>query len=460
MNKPFVFVDVETSGMSLRTSRIIEIGMIRVENGKIVGKFQSLVNPKVYLAPEVTRLTGITEEMLQAAPSFREIIEDVIELLDGAILIAHNVAFDYAHIKKELKLLKIPYIPQRLCTVKLSRALFPHEKHHNLDAIIQRHNFSIANRHRAFDDANILVQFLDVLEKHFGKKTLENVIQLIMKTYSLPPLLKKSDLENLPTSPGVYIFYGESGCVLYVGKSINIKERVLSHFYTATTNSVEFQVAQQVTAIEAKQTTGEIGALLLEAKLIKDLQPLYNRKSRRKNSFVVLFGEKTKDGYLTVRKERINALLPKNLSTVLGIFPSLKRANNFLFSIAKTHILCEKLLGLTKDKGSCFSYQLNLCQGACIQKEKKELYNARFKIAFAKTRLHQWPFSRPYIFSEANGYGDTTYHVFDQWCYLGSYFSESEIEESIKSVPYIFDYDVYHIMRKIIKGNNNKLSSE
>ncbi len=450
MSKAFVFVDTETTGLSLRTDRIIELGMIRMEENQIVDSFQTLLNPEGYLPKEITSITGIESSMLENAPTFRSVADRVVDLLNDAVFVAHNSAFDYSFLKKELKEIGVPYISDQLCTVKLSRKLFPQARNHSLDHIISRFNFKIKNRHRAYDDAMILVKFFKQIEKEFDRERIEEAIKSVLKTKSLPVNLDQKVVKNLPESPGVYIFYATDGYPLYVGKSINIKDRVLSHFYNSRENSVEFKIAQQVTHIESRSTTGELGALLLESRLIKELKPLYNRKSRLTSSFVVLTENRNKDGYLTADFQMVSELKPNSLNKILGIFKSQKATKDYLSELAKKNNLCEKLLGISKSKYECFSYQLGVCKGACVKKEKMAIYNARFNLAFISTKLKIWPFNGRVVIKEENEFEDTQFHLFDKWCYLGSFHSEDEILENLDVVTYTFDRDIYQVLKNFI----------
>jgi DNA polymerase-3 subunit epsilon len=157
--RPLVFLDIETTGGSPLYSRITEIGALRVEDGKVVGKFSQLVNPEQHVPSFITKMTGISDDMLWDAPLFRGISDDLELFLDGAIFIAHNVNFDYSFIKQAFAEIGTRFNMDRLCTARLSRRLYPDQPRHNLDTIIARHGFVVKDRHRAFDDAQVLHEF-------------------------------------------------------------------------------------------------------------------------------------------------------------------------------------------------------------------------------------------------------------------------------------------------------------
>ena len=297
-------LDVETTGATAPYDRIIEIGLIRVEKNKVVKRLNTLLNPEVTISPFIENLTGIKGSDLESAPLFSDIKNDVVEMLEGCVFVAHNARFDYSFVRQELRRIGIPYSAKQLCTVKLSRLLFPNFSHHNLDSIMERFEIACTRRHRAYDDAAVLWEFLQKLSVSISQEKMEKAFKMILKKPSLPPLLKNSDVERLPETPGVYMFFGKSEIPLYIGKSISIKDRVLSHFLNDTDSSTEMEISQQVERIETVETGGELSALILESELIKKMQPLYNRKLRNSRRLVVLRKVTTKDGYhsLTIGK--------------------------------------------------------------------------------------------------------------------------------------------------------------
>jgi DNA polymerase III subunit epsilon len=158
-HRPLVFLDIETTGLTAQYARVTEIGALRVEEGRVVAKFKQLINPEMHIPPFITRLTGITNEMLWEAPTFRAIADDLELFLDGALFIAHNVDFDYSFIKAEFERINYRFKMDRMCSAKLSRRLYPEHKSHALDRIIERMQLDVVNRHRAYDDAEVLWKF-------------------------------------------------------------------------------------------------------------------------------------------------------------------------------------------------------------------------------------------------------------------------------------------------------------
>lgn len=454
-----VFVDVETTGMRPTHDRIIEIGIVRVENNKVVAQYNKLLNPNMYLNPYVEMLTGIKAEDLENAESFYDIKDDVYELLEGAVFVAHNVRFDYGFVKHELKQHGLPFNAKQLCTVKLSRQLFPRYRKHNLGALIERFGFQFEHRHRAFDDAHVLWQFFQMIQQSFAPEKIIKAIDQVQAQPTLPKDLDPETLENLPESPGVYKFYDADGALLYVGKSKNIRSRVMQHFNNDFMSSKQLRMCQKIARVEYIQTAGELGALLRESYLIKALQPLYNRQLRRHRKVITLRKVRTEQGYDTVELDTLEHISADEVSDLLGIFRSKKQAKDFLFEISRKYKLCPKILGLENCVSSCFAYRLKLCSGACITAEKPEMYNLRFLMACASYQFKNWGFEGPIEIVEKNPVSNLVEKFrLDKWCILNNVPSEEQSEFDL-GTDYEFDVDTYKILVRYLKGNGLNVTS-
>ena len=442
LSKPYTIVDIETTGMNGWFDRIIEIGMIRVEKNQIVEKFKSLVNPEIYVSPFIENFTGIRSEELQQAPIFSEIKDKVYDLLTDSIFVAHNARFDYSFLRNEFKRTGISYNVKTLCTVKLSRNLFPQYRTHSLSAIIERYHLGCKNRHRAYDDAFVLWQFIQNISRKFTVSKLQKINQKLLKSaYSSNAKIAKQ-IESLPESPGVYIFYDDKNLPLYVGKSKNIKDRVIAHFSTDYESTRRLLMTKSIARIDFIQTAGELGALIQESYLIKTLLPYFNRTLRRKKQFVTLTKDKSAKGFLELKMEVIDQIDSSNFENLFGVFRNKKSAKEVAANIVKKYSLCNKLMGIEKTRSSCFEYKLGRCKGACIGLEKKESYNARFLIAFVENKqFRPWPFQGPIEIVEKNE-EDEIYESFliNNWCPLDT----------------DFDLDTYKIISSFIKHKNPK----
>lgn len=434
-----VFVDTETTGGNFEHDRIIDIGMIRVEYGKIVRGFTTLIDPGKQVPEFVLQMTGISSSDLEKSPTFRQTADEILEMMQDCIFVAHNSRFDYGLLKSEFRRLGIDIKLKQLCTVKLSKALRPDESKHNLDAVIERYGLTIENRHRALPDAQAVQQFFFKAREIFGEEKLTAAIKTAMKHPNLPVALDEEQLEELPENPGVYIFYGPENTPIYIGKSINIKERVKSHFADANRIQTELILAQNVVNIETIETGGELGALLKETELIKKEKPLYNRMLREAK--ILYFLVQNMNGkYKNVHIEE--GEWPSG--EVMGVFKSKAKAMEFLKRRTRKFKLCEKIMGMQKTRKVCFDREIGRCNGACEGKEDPVRYNMRFDMAFADAKVKAWPFGGPIVIKEKSDH-----HVFDRWCYLGVLNQEEDLPELH------FDVDTYKILIHYINKKDN-----
>ncbi len=274
-----VFVDLETTGGSLADHRITEIGV--VEAGPFgISRWSTLVNPGQRIPPFIQQLTGITDEMVRDAPRFESIAPELFDRLEGRLFAAHNASFDRGFLRSEFKRAGFAFNPDVLCTVRLSRALFPAEKRHGLDALIERHELVPLARHRALADADLLWQFWRTLHGRWPIDVLREQIERTVRRFRIAGDITEDLLDSAPAGCGVYAFYDEAGAALYVGRSVRLRQRVRAHLVGERRSTRELRIAEQVRRVEWRETGGELGALLTEAQWIAALQPRYNRIQR------------------------------------------------------------------------------------------------------------------------------------------------------------------------------------
>lgn len=452
-----VFVDVETTGSNPQSDRIIEIGIIRVENGQVVDKLDTLVNPNSHIPQFISNMTGITPNDVTNAPKFEEIRTKVLEMLADAVFVAHNANFDYSFIKHEFMRLDTTYNSKTLCTVRLARSLFPKMQKYNLDKLIKEFNLPVLDRHRAYSDAFSIWDFYQKINQNFEENLILNSVKSQL-TSSIPENISQADIDNLPESAGVYIFYGGDS-VLYVGKSKNIKTRVLSHFSEQKKSVREQAIAKELTHIETVPTHGELGALIRESNLVKDLSPIFNRRLRAKREMNVLFKETDENGYYkaVLKKVDYKNLDSHEVESILSIFNSKKQAKTRLTELAQKKNLCTKLLGLESGDGPCFNTQIEFCNGACTGDEMALKHNLRFIESFNKTAVPKWPFEGQ-IGIEETGYFGKEIHLVDKWCYLGSivYDKDGNVKETFTEQN--FDWDIYKLIKKYVKAQGGKVN--
>ena len=444
------FVDIETTGSHFDRDRITEIGIKTLRDGEIE-VWERLIDPQTYIPQNIQRLTGISPAMVKGQPSFSELAEDLKKELDGKIFVAHNARFDYGFIKASFKRIGIDFKSKVLCTVKLSRLLFPDQPRHNLDAIISAHGLQVSARHRALGDADLLLQFWRVCESKFGKARLTEAMNQLIGNASLPSNIDQALIDSIPDSPGCYIFYGENKTPLYIGKSVSLRSRVMGHFQGALTQRKEMKLSLQVRDIDWIETSGELGALILESRLIKERMPSMNIKLRRTKDLCAWSLEEDSTGVLIPSLVTHHHLAPGLQDNLYGLFYSKRDAHSYLKAIAKKYHLCEALLGLEKriEGKSCFGYQVKQCGGACINITPINLHNLQLKTAMELFKVQVWPYSGPIAIKEG---GEMI--VVDKWCYLGTAINQDELYELAQSGEAEFDLDVYKLVKKALSGTH------
>ncbi len=453
-----VFVDLETTGGSPAYDRITEVGIVRVQRGECVEEWSSLVNPECSISPYIQAFNGISSEMVADAPRFADIAATVFEKLRGAVFIAHNARFDYAFLRGEFRKAGVEYCAQALCTVKLSRRLFPGQALHNLDAVMQRHGLTCEARHRALGDARVLRDLWQKLQRETPADLLAAAAaQSLLSSPKLPAHLPAELVDELPEAPGVYRFFGPDGGVLYVGRSNSLRGKILSQL-GAPPGSRDEQLAAQVQRVEWRQTAGELGAMLLEADWIRSQRPSYNRHFKD-NADSVTLRPPLASGEVPL--QRIDSLEPQDLAQSFGVFHAEKDARKALTDIARARELCLKVLGLEESTGSCFALQVGKCRGACTGKEPLILHNLRVQLALSALKIKSWPFPGRIALRERHvsrfatqATFDGEFHVLDHWAYLGSARCAEDLAALAKQpAATAFDVDVYKILLRYFSSH-------
>ncbi len=373
--KQFAIVDLETTGGSARYDRIIEVAIVLHDGNEIIDQYQTLVNPKQTIPEQITRLTGITNEMVADAPEFYEIAREVVERTESAVFVAHNVRFDYGFLKREFERLGYTYSRRLLCTVRLSRKTLPGLRSYSLGNLIKHFDIKVKDRHRALADALATAELLEIiLQKESGSQQIDALVNEGIKETNLPSGVDLDKLHGLPEECGVYYFHDENGGVIYVGKSLNIKKRVMNHFSKTTSKSNT--IFRYVRDISFEITGSELVSLLLESYEIKRLQPFINRAQRNVQFPYTIQVYHNQANYLSF--EIIKSKKPKTEGhTVVAEFPKQSSARGKMARVVEQFELCRRLCDLEKNIGSCFYHQINLCRGGCVGKESIEEYNER-----------------------------------------------------------------------------------
>lgn len=380
MTRKYAIVDIETTGGMIRRDKIIEIAIAIHDGNQIIEQFESLINPGRSISKQITMLTGITNEMLVDAPRFYEIARRIVEMTEGCVFVAHNVRFDYTFIKKAYQDLGYNYTRKQLCTVRLSRMLTPELRRHGLDALCHFYNISVHQRHRAMGDVQATALIFEKLLTKGAATAVDEIINYGIKASRLPASISLEQLHDLPESCGVYYLYNEFDEVIYVGKSINIKKRIMQHFGDNTAKANK--LAQRVHDISFELTGSELVALILEEQEIKRLQPEINRQLRSKLFPFALYYFKDEEGYLHLIAEKIKKSVPQDY-TIIKEYPKLAYARGHLTGLIEEFNLCQHRCGDRTGIGHCFNYEIGACFGACTGKESAQDYNERVEEAIS-----------------------------------------------------------------------------
>lgn len=443
---PLVFVDLETTGATAATDRITEIGIVEV-SAEGVSEWSSLVNPGVPISSFIERLTGISDAMVAGAPTFAALAEEVLARLQGRLFVAHNARFDYGFLRSEFKRAGYDFRATVLCTVKLSRKLFPQHFKHSLDTLIERYGLSAAGRHRALADAQLIHQFWQRIHRDLPHETIAQAVTLLTAQPVVPPQLDAGLVEEMPQGHGAYVFYGEDDAPLFAGKSSNVRKRVLAHFAAPG----DAALCAEIRRVEWIECAGPVGALLQEAALLRKLHPAHNRPARRGDEELCAWRlvERAAGRFVPelVLAGEADFARDENL---YGLFSSPKEARKRLQDLARAHHLCLSLLGLEAlpPGAPCSAHEAGRCLGACVAKEDVSLHSARLMAALARLKTTPWPFPGAALLLEGEeGYAREA-HVVDGWCYLGTARAEGEVEALLAGARPTFERDTYRILSK------------
>ena len=440
----YSIIDIETTGLSPRNEKITEIAIYVHDGKKVVDEFSTLINPEVEIPYRITQLTGINNRMVNDAPKFYEVAKQIIEMTEDTIFVGHNVYFDYNFVRKEFRELGYDYQRKKICTAKLSRKLLPGRRSYSLGKLCKELGIESPHRHRAFGDAAATVKLFEIL-----LKVEKNLQELTLK--GLNTSLDRKIIDKLPCEPGVYYFYNDSGEIIYIGKSKNIKERVMSHLSNNGSKRA-IEMRNQIADIGYEFTGNELVALLLESNEIKKHKPLYNKAQRRTGFQHGLYHYKDDNGYLRLK-------IDKNTTDELPLtsFTSQLSAKSHLFTLVEAFNLCQKLCGLFDTKGACFHYNIKQCNGACIGEEAPEIYNSRVKQAIEPYRFENKNFL---VIDKGRSDGEKSVISVENGKYLGHGFIDFELNGNMEIndlkqciKPFPDHRDVQQILRSYLKRN-------
>ncbi|MFC2117611.1 exonuclease domain-containing protein [Bacteroidota bacterium] len=446
----FAIVDIETTGGSPRADKITEVSIFIHDGLRIIDEFTTLINPERNISHFITQLTGINNEMVADAPKFYEVAKKIVEITDKQIFVAHSASFDYNFIRNEFKSIGFEYNRKTLCTVSLSRKVFPGKASYSLGKICENLHIKITDRHRARGDALATVKLLEILLNNDKNK---NAIKIIKPEFplGLNSNLSRTKLEKIPEKTGVYFFYDKKGELLYIGKSKNIRSRVMQHLNNNSTKRA-MEMREKISDIDFELCGNELIALLKESDLIKHHKPPNNRAQRRTYYNYSLLHEKNDSGYICFRFEHIN-----NNNEPLTTYTSLKSGKEEMERLVEEFGLCQKLSGLYNSNGACFHHGIGECKGACIGEEDVDEYNKRAAELINKFDFHLKNFL---IIGQGRKSGENSVVHIKNGKYLGCGFVEAEftgnnVSNLIDSiVSYEENRDIRSIIKSYIRRNN------
>ena len=447
----YAVVDIETTGGNPNKDKITEIAVVMHDGNRVLSEFSTLVNPECRIPHHIISLTGITNEMVANAPRFFEIARGLIELTDNAIFVAHNVGFDYGFVRGEFRRLGYDYKRDQLCTVKLSRRLIPGHRSYSLGRLCDELNIPLNGRHRALGDAAATARLLGLLVEADALKQTGYIGSLSGIPKELHPDLDTNVFKKLPEEPGIYFFYNKDNDLIYIGKSKNIRNRILSHFNNNSTSKA-LRMRSQIASIGFETTGSELVALLSESAEIKKHKPLFNRAQRRSLFQYGLYTQSDENGYINFCIGKTDA----KETQPMVCFTSKAEAIKYLNGVVEKYELCQKLCGRYPSAGNCFHYEIGACHGACIGKEKPSVYNARAQKLIVH---HQFGYQNLLIIDSGRNTMERSVVKIENGKYIGfGYFSTDFADDDASCLhnciqTYPDNREVQHIIKQYLRNN-------
>jgi len=370
----FAIVDIETTGGHASGNGITEIAIIIHDGTAVLDEYETLIDPGQAIPYAIQSLTGISETLTAGKPVFSEVAKKVSDMLSGRVFVAHNVNFDYSflrhHLAREGYELNVP----RLCTLRLSRKLYPGMPSYSLGRLCRSLDIPLADHHRAGGDARATALLFSRL---FLLDTAGHIAGMLKKgsfEQALPPNLDKNDYDTLPDKPGVYYFRDRTGKVIYVGKAKDIRKRVSAHFTGNRPGRQRQHFLRDIYSIRYERCGTELMALLLETAEIKRLWPPYNRAMKHKEPKYGLYAYENLDGYLRLAIGNNNKFNPG-----IHVFHRQSDGISLLHKMVKRFNLCYGLTLLKRCEGKC-NGETGIHE-PCTLIKTPEAYNSRVKDA-------------------------------------------------------------------------------
>lgn len=368
----YAIVDIETTGGHASANGITEVAILIHDGKEIIQRFSTLINPRIPIPIYIQALTGINDEMVKSAPSFHDVAEEIFHLLNDKIFVAHNVNFDYSFLKHHLFSSGFQLQTKKLCTVRLSRRILPGYSSYSLGKLCKQIGIELIDRHRAMGDASATACLFSMLLDRDAEGQIAKALNQRSKEQSLPPNLPKEDIDKLPSVPGVYYFHNSKAKVIYVGKAIDIRKRVTSHFANNKPGRQKQEFLRDIHNITYVECATELFSFIMEAVEIKRLWPAYNRALKRFEHAYGLYAFEDQKGYRRLAVDRRN-----KFSKPMYTFSTLSEGYALIKYLVKEFKLCPKMCFIQTNNDQCLGYVDHTCLGACEHKESAQEYNTR-----------------------------------------------------------------------------------
>ena len=420
--RDWAIVDLETTGGDLLHDRITEIGIIFCDADGRTEHFSTLVNPGRPIPRFIQSLTGINDAMVADAPPFSALADDLLTRLQGRLFIAHNARFDYGVLGNEFRRLGLPFRSDVLCTVKLSRRLYPQYQRHSLDQLIERHQLHMAQRHRALADADALRQFIQLSRQTLGDEALQLAAEEILGGPALFPYLDRADYDALPTSAGVLHLYAGDGGLLYLTACDNLQKNALDYLSPKRVRSSKFaqQLAPQIRRVGFSETPGSFGARLLALDEQETLRPQYRRTGLGTGALYTLCLQTLPDGMLLISPANGDE---DSDTPLFGLFRTRQEMKQAALALCEEYGLCPQVYS-TDGKYQAVRCRMSSGRPCYCRRPQggDEIgdHNRRLLTGLGHLRSRHWPYPGVIAVCETDPLGGKTVeYVFDNWRFLG-----------------------------------------
>lgn len=408
----FAIVDTETTGGNPVKDRIMELAIVLHDGEKVVDEFSTLINPQTPISPFIISLTGINDQMVASAPTFEELADKIMRITDKKIFVAHNARFDYSVLRREFKRIGIRFQRKQLCTVHLSQQLIPGQQSYSLGKLCRGMGIPVEKRHRALGDARATALLFEKLLSGDRERIISSVFADDLEGADVPPFLSRETVDDLPEETGVYYFLDDKMNILYVGKSRNIRKRVIDQILREMNHALA-PIKEKIHDVAYEITGSELVAQLMEFEEIAKNAPPFNFTRRKREYRFGIYHHTDENGYINLAVEPLhNPSVP--LVETYSYNTSLKMLRKFV----SRHDLDPRLAGLAKPEG--------------VLSITPQAYNQR-----VEKLLHKYQFDFPnfFIIGEGRSHHEQSVVWVENQCYRGfGYFEPENIENDIQSL--------------------------